>query len=87
ATVSNLDTNTGSGGTQNSGQTQEQGSQRQQYTIVSGDMLSVLCRRFYGNGTAEYYNALAKYNGIANPHLIYPGTTITIPPADELLGR
>ena len=50
-------------------------------------MLSVLCRRFYGNGTAEYYNALAKYNGIANPHLIYPGTTITIPPADELLGR
>ena len=87
ATVSNLDTNTGSGGTQNSGQTQEQGSQRQQYTIVSGDMLSVLCRRFYGSGMAEYYNALAKYNGIANPHLIYPGTTITIPPADELLGR
>ena len=87
ATVSNLDTSTGSGGTQNSGQAQEQSAQRQQYTIVSGDMLSVLCRRFYGSGTAEDYNALAKYNGIANPHLIYPGTTITIPPADELLGR
>ena len=87
ATVSNLDTNTGSGGTQNSGQTREQSAQRQQYTIVSGDMLSVLCRRFYGSGTAEYYNALAKYNGIANPHLIHPGTTITIPTADELFGR
>lgn len=50
-------------------------------------MLSVICRRYYGNGSATYYNALAAYNGISNPHLIYPGTTITIPPADELLGR
>lgn len=79
-TVSNSDTSV----TKNKGQSQ--GGSREQYTIVSGDMLSVLCRRFYGNGTAAYYNALAKYNGIANPHLIYPGTTITIPPAAELLG-
>lgn len=84
ATVSNLDTFTGIGGTQNSGQSQS--GESQQYTIVSGDMLSVLCRRFYGNGSATYYNALAKYNGISNPHLIYPGTTITIPPVSELLG-
>lgn len=84
ATVSNLDTLTGMGGTQNSGQSQATDSQ--QYTIVAGDMLSVICRRFYGNGSATYYNALAAYNGIANPHLIYPGTTITIPPVSELLG-
>lgn len=72
-------------GTGNGGQEVSQGAQ--QYTIVSGDMLSVICRRYYGNGSATYYNALAAYNGISNPHLIYPGTTITIPPADELLGR
>ena len=83
-TVSNLDTTNGTGGTQNSGQGGGSGSQT--YTIAPGDMLSVLCRRFYGNGSATYYNALAKYNGIANPHLIYPGHTITIPPAGELLG-
>lgn len=83
-TVSKLDTSTGTGGTGNSGQGSSGGSR--QYTIVAGDMLSILCRRFYGNGSATYYNALARYNGIANPHLIYPGTTITIPPVGELLG-
>lgn len=56
------------------------------YTIVSGDTLSAICRRYYGKYTATYYNALAKYNGIKNPHLIYPGTTITIPPESVLLG-
>ena len=54
------------------------------YTVVSGDCLSVICRRFYGNGTARYYNALAAYNGIQNPHLIFPGQIITLPPAGQL---
>ncbi len=45
----------------------------QYYTVQRGDCLSVICRRFYGNGTAKYYNAVAKYNGIKNPHLIYAG--------------
>ena len=71
-------------GTQNGRQSQETGSRS--YTIVSGDMLSVICRRYYGDGSAKYYNALAAYNGIQNPHLIYPGNTITIPPASELFG-
>ncbi len=74
----------GTGGTGNGKQTSEQ--QTQSYTIVSGDMLSVICRRYYGNGSAAYYNALAAYNGIVNPHLIYPGDTVLIPPALELLG-
>lgn len=56
----------------------------QTYTVVSGDCLSVICRRFYGNGTAAYYNALAAYNGIKNPHLIYPGQVLTIPPKAQL---
>lgn len=58
----------------------------QSYTIVRGDTLSTICRRYYGKYSATYYNALAKYNGIRNPHLIYPGTTITIPPESVLLG-
>lgn len=82
-TVSELDTSAWTG---NAGQSQSAGTGAQQYTIVSGDMLSVICRRFYGNGSATYYNALAAYNNIANPHLIHPGATITIPPVSELLG-
>ena len=44
----------------------------------------MICRRFYGNGTAKYYNAVAKYNGIKNPHLIYAGQKLTLPPAQQL---
>ncbi len=83
-TVSGPDTAWTGPTTQNSGQTTD--AQAQQYTIVTGDMLSVICRRYYGNGGARYYEALANYNGIVNPHLIYPGTTIKIPPESELFG-
>ena len=58
----------------------------QSYTIVRGDTLSIICRRYYGRSTPKYYNALAKYNGIKNPHLIYPGRVLTIPPENVLLG-
>ena len=56
----------------------------QYYTVQRGDCLSVICRRFYGNGTAKYYNAVAKYHGIKNPHLIYAGQKLTLPPAQQL---
>lgn len=62
----------------------EQTGQARTYTVVSGDCLSVICRRFYGNGTARYYNALAAYNGIKNPNLIFPGQVLTLPPAAQL---
>ena len=75
------DTNTG-----NASRPAESTGASQSYTIVSGDTLSSICRRYYGKYSATYYNALAKYNGIKNPHLIYPGTTITIPPESVLLG-
>lgn len=60
--------------------------QEQSYTIQKGDTLGMICRRFYGNSGAKYYNALATYNGIKNPHLIYAGRTIKIPPETVLFG-
>lgn len=76
------------GSTQNVGRTTDAATFKaaQAYTIVSGDTLSMICRRYYGKSTAEYYNALAKYNGISNPHLIYPGATIQVPSETVLLG-
>lgn len=75
------DTNTG-----NAARPTESSGTGQSYTIVKGDTLSAICRRYYGKYSSTYYNALAKYNGLKNPHLIYPGTTITIPPESALLG-
>ena len=72
--------------TGNSSRPAESSSISQSYTIVKGDTLSAICRRYYGKYSAAYYNALARYNGIQNPHLIYPGTTITIPPESVLMG-
>lgn len=74
--------------TQNSGRAADSSAHRktQSYTIASGDTLSVICRRYYGKSSAKYYNALARYNGIKNPHLIYPGATIQIPSESVLLG-
>lgn len=58
----------------------------QKYVVRSGDCLSMICRRFYGSGDRRHYNALAAVNGIKNPHLIFPGKELTIPPETELLG-
>lgn len=72
--------------TGNSGRKSDAAKDITYHRVVSGDTLSMLCRRTYGDGTASYYNALAKYNGISNPHLIYVGQTIKLPPKDILLG-
>ena len=58
----------------------------QSCTIQKGDTLGMICRRYYGSSAAKYYNALASYNGIKNPHLIYAGRTIRIPPETVLFG-
>ena len=47
------------------------------YTVVKGDTLSAIARRFYGD--ANKYPALAAANGIQNPHLIFPGQSIALP--------
>lgn len=52
------------------------------YTVVRGDCLWNIAKRFYGNG-AKYtviYNANRDVIG-GNPNLIYPGQVLTIPAA------
>lgn len=76
-------------GTQNRGRARDTSSaigKTQSYTIKRGDTLSAICRTYYGKSTAQYYNALARYNSIKNPHLIYAGNTIKIPPESILFG-
>ena len=54
------------------------------YTVVKGDSLWAICRRFYGDGSLAY--KLATANGIKNPNLIYPGQTLTLPDKSSLSG-
>lgn len=49
----------------------------QTYTVVSGDTLSAISKRFYGD--ANQYMKIAQASGIANPDLIHPGQVLTIP--------
>jgi nucleoid-associated protein YgaU len=51
-----------------------------QYTVVSGDNLSAIAERAYGNGALWWviYNANGQIVG-ANPNLIRPGQVLTIP--------
>lgn len=47
------------------------------YTVVKGDTLWGIAKRFYGNGSR--YPEIVKANKIANPDLIYPGQILLIP--------
>lgn len=47
------------------------------YTIVPGDTLWDIAKRFYGDGSK--YPIIAKANNIENPDLIYPGQKLYIP--------
>jgi nucleoid-associated protein YgaU len=54
----------------------------QTYTVVKGDCLWNISKKFYGSG-AKYtviYNANKSVIG-SNPNLIYPGQVLTIPAA------
>ena len=53
------------------------GGDEQPYTIESGDNLSKISKRFYGN--ANKYPEIAKANNIANPDLIKVGQQINLP--------
>jgi LysM repeat protein len=55
---------------------------QQTYTVVRGDTLSGIARRFYGD--ASLYGKLAAANGIKNPNLIRVGQVLTIPDAAGL---
>ncbi len=47
------------------------------YTVVRGDTMWGIARRYYGDGRLAW--KLAAYNGIKNANLIYPGQKVTIP--------
>ena len=73
--------------TQNTGRSEETSGQPQtadSYTVVKGDCLWSICKKFYGDGSLAY--KLATANGIKNPNLIYPGQVLTLPDRDTLLG-
>lgn len=54
----------------------------QTYTVVKGDCLWNIAKKFYGNGSkyTVIYNANRSVIG-GNPNLIYPGQVLTIPAA------
>lgn len=54
--------------------------QPQSYTVVSGDCLWNIAKRFYGNGS-QYTKIYDANRGVigGNPNLIYPGQVLTIP--------
>lgn len=49
------------------------------YTVVSGDSLWAIAKRFYGNGSQYTKIADANKDKIKSPNLIYPGQVLTIP--------
>ena len=52
-------------------------SQNKSYTVVKGDCLWNIAKKFYGNG--GQYMKIAAANSIPNPNLIYPGQVLTVP--------
>ena len=71
--------------TQNAGrQVETQPQTAGSYTVVKGDSLWAICKRFYGDGSLAY--KLATANGIKNPNLIYPGQVLTLPDKAALTG-
>lgn len=47
------------------------------YTVVSGDTLSKIAKRFYGD--ANHYHQIAQASGIDNPDHIEVGQEVTLP--------
>ncbi len=52
-------------------------SQKRYYTVVRGDTLWGIAKRFYGNGSR--YPEIAKANNISNPDIIHVGQKLLIP--------
>ena len=50
-----------------------------QYTVVSGDTLSGIAQRFYGDGALFPRIFEANRDQISNPNLVFPGQVLRIP--------
>lgn len=50
------------------------------YTVRSGDTLERIARRYYGSGTPEYINKIARANNLINPNRLRLGQRLVIPP-------
>ena len=70
ATVQGIVNQKLSGGNTNS-------SQGRYYTVVRGDTLWAIAKRYYGNG--NQYPRIAKANNISNPDIIHVGQKLLIP--------
>lgn len=55
--------------------------QAQTYTVVSGDSLSKIAKRYYGDANSWHRIFEANRDQIKNPDLIHPGQTLKIPGA------
>lgn len=53
------------------------------YTVVKGDTLWGIAKRYYGDGALYTKIADANAEQISNPNLIFPGQILTIPPKEE----
>jgi nucleoid-associated protein YgaU len=51
------------------------------YTVVSGDSLSKIAKREYGDAQKWQVIYQANRDKISNPDLIHPGQVLTIPPS------
>ena len=55
-------------------------AQEQWYTVVTGDSLSKIAKRFYGDGNRWQKIFEANRDQIEDPDLIQPGWQLVIPP-------
>lgn len=54
--------------------------QAQSYTVQSGDSLSKIAKRVYGDANKWHTIYEANRDKIKNPDLIHPGQVLTLPP-------
>ena len=54
--------------------------QGQSYTVQSGDSLSKIAKRIYGDANKWHTIFDANRDKISNPDLIHPGQVLTLPP-------